>query len=148
LLSSSNDQLLKRWDVASGRCLGSWPERVAGNWFKAVALRGDGTLVVTGSGDTKVQIWRGAQTNDTVEHTQLLGHEGQIWTVSLSGEAKLLASADHLGTILVWDLESGKSLRRLTTERPYERMNISGIRGVSPSQRAALRALGAIDDAG
>jgi hypothetical protein len=36
---------------------------------------------------------------------------------------------------------------RLVSDRPYERMNISGIKGLSEAQRAALKALGAVEDA-
>lgn len=145
MLSGSNDQLLRVWAVVSGECLDAWPGRATGNWFKAIALSHDGALVVTGSGDTKVQLWRKGQAE--VQPTQLLGHAGQIWAVALSHEANLLASGDQLGKILVWDLRTGEVLHRLMTDRPYERADITGIQGLSESQRAILKALGATEEA-
>jgi hypothetical protein len=46
----------------------------------------------------------------------------------------------------VWDLQSGKQLQMLRHDRPYERLNITGIRGVTEAQKTTLRALGAIED--
>jgi hypothetical protein len=38
-------------------------------------------------------------------------------------------------------------LRILRRDRPYERLEITGIRGLTQAQKATLRALGAIEDA-
>ena len=48
---------------------------------------------------------------------------------------------------MLWDLHSGKHLQTLRRDRPYERLNITGIRGLSEAQKTTLRALGAIEDA-
>jgi hypothetical protein len=45
------------------------------------------------------------------------------------------------------DLQSGEQLQKLRRDRPYERLNITGIRGVMEAQKAMLRALGAIEGA-
>ena len=45
----------------------------------------------------------------------------------------------------IWDLESGEHLRTLRRDRPYERLNITGIKGLTQAQKASLRALGAIE---
>jgi hypothetical protein len=50
-------------------------------------------------------------------------------------------------TIALWDLQSGQSLRTLRRDRPYERLNITGIRGLTEAQKASLRVLGAREDA-
>jgi hypothetical protein len=47
----------------------------------------------------------------------------------------------------VWDLQSDEQLQTLRRDRPYERLNITGIRGVTEAQKATLRALGAIEGA-
>ena len=46
---------------------------------------------------------------------------------------------------MIWDLESGEHLRTLRRDRPYERLTITGIRGLTEAQKASLRALGAIE---
>ncbi len=45
----------------------------------------------------------------------------------------------------MWDLQSGEHLRTLRRDRPYERLDISGVKGLTDAQRATLRALGAIE---
>jgi hypothetical protein len=47
---------------------------------------------------------------------------------------------------MLWDLRTGESLQTLRRDRPYERLNINGIRGLTDVQRETLRALGAIED--
>ena len=47
----------------------------------------------------------------------------------------------------VWDLESGVLLRTLRRDRPYERLTITGVKGLTEAQKATLRALGAIEEA-
>jgi hypothetical protein len=47
---------------------------------------------------------------------------------------------------MLWDLHSGEHLLTLRRDRPYERLNITGIRGLSAAQKASLRALGAFED--
>jgi hypothetical protein len=43
-------------------------------------------------------------------------------------------------------LGSGKLLRTLRRDRPYERLNITEIKGLTEAQQASLLALGAIED--
>jgi hypothetical protein len=47
---------------------------------------------------------------------------------------------------MIWDLESTEHLRTLRRDRPYERLNITGIKGLTEAQKAVLQALGAIED--
>jgi len=44
-----------------------------------------------------------------------------------------------------WNLHSGEHLQTLRRDRPYERLNISGIKGLTEAQRIALLALGAVE---
>ena len=45
----------------------------------------------------------------------------------------------------VWDTATGQALPMLRPDRPYERMNITGLHGLTAAQRAALVALGAVE---
>ena len=45
----------------------------------------------------------------------------------------------------LWNLQSGELLRTLRRDRPYERLNITGIRGLSDAQKVSLHALGAFE---
>jgi WD40 repeat protein len=55
----------------------------------------------------------------------------------------MLASCGDDNTIQVWDRKRGQHLHTLRWDRPYERLNITGIRGISEAQQASLHALGA-----
>jgi hypothetical protein len=54
-----------------------------------------------------------------------------------------LASCGDDGAIVLWDLSSGEYLQTLRQDRPYERLNITGIRGLTEAQKGTLYALGA-----
>ena len=41
---------------------------------------------------------------------------------------------------------SGEPLQTLRRDRPYERLNITGIKGLSEAQKASLLALGAFEE--
>lgn len=64
----------------------------------------------------------------------------------MSPDGRLLASCSDDGAIMVWDLRSAEHLRTLRRDRPYERLNITGLRGLTKAQKATLRALGAIEE--
>jgi hypothetical protein len=44
------------------------------------------------------------------------------------------------------DAENGECLKTLRLDRPYERMNITGVTGLSEAQKASLRALEAVEE--
>jgi WD40 repeat protein len=46
------------------------------------------------------------------EINRFTGHDGGVWSVTLSPDEKQIASSDDTGTIILWDLENGTELRR------------------------------------
>ena len=74
-------------------------------------------------------------------------HQGTVQSLKVVLMASLLASCGDDGAIHVWELERGEHLRTLRRDRPYERLDISGVKGLTDAQRATLLALGAIEKA-
>jgi WD40 repeat protein/transcriptional regulator with XRE-family HTH domain len=129
------------WEARSGECLLSWNEpnavvnALAWSPFEARLLSGDS------NGNIR---WWVTQSGACVRVQK--GHQGAVQSLRVSPDGKNMASCGDDNTIQLWDLENGKHLRTLRRDRPYERLDITGIRGVTEAQKATLRTLGAIED--
>jgi WD40 repeat protein len=74
----------------------------------------------------------------------LQGHTGAV-CVSLTADGRQLASGGMDGTVRLWEASSGAHLHTLRSDRRYERVDITGLTGVTAAQRASLLALGAVE---
>jgi len=54
----------------------------------------------------------------------------------VSADGELLASGGYDGTVRLWEASTGTCLRTLQAERRYERLDITGLTGVTSAQRA------------
>jgi len=77
----------------------------------------------------------------------LEGHTAGVWGVVLSADGRLLASGSFDGTVRLWEASSGAHLHTLRSDRRYERVDVTGLTGVTAAQRVSLLALGAVDRA-
>jgi WD40 repeat protein len=92
--------------------------------------------------DQTVRLWA-VQTGQSLK--TLVGHTHQVWSVTFSPDGQTLASGSADATIKLWDVQTGECLKTLRPDRPYERMNITGVSGLTEAQIAALKTLGAIE---
>ncbi len=129
------------WDAQTGARLSSWHEPSAKVYTLAWSPGGAGLL--SGGSDGMLRWWD-LPSGECVRVCK--AHQGTIQALKVSPDGRRLASGGDDGTIRLWDLESGQSLGTLRRDRPYERLTITGIRGLTQAQKATLRALGAVED--
>ena len=104
----------------------------------------DGSLLASSSEDGSIRLWD-VQTGQCLQ--RLVGHSNCVWSISFAPDGRTLVSSSLDETIKLWDVETGVCLQTLRSDRPYERMNISGVTGLTPAQVATIKALGAVETA-
>jgi WD40 repeat protein len=129
------------WDARSGERLYTWSE--PSEIVYALTWSRSGTMLVSGGSDGRLRWWD-LQSGECVRVRK--AHQGAIQSLRSSPDGQRLASCGDDGAINVWEWESGEHLRTLQQDRPYERLDISGVQGLTDAQRATLRALGAIEE--
>lgn len=138
--SKENGELFV-WDIHSGervQTLSGQPGVVY-----AVAWNPTDTVLVSGSSDGMLRWWD-MQSGKCTQVRK--AHQGTVQSLKRSPDGRRLASCGDDGAVMLWDVHSGEHLQTLRRDRPYERLNITGIRGVSEAQKASLHLLGAIED--
>jgi WD40 repeat protein/transcriptional regulator with XRE-family HTH domain len=109
----------------------------------AVAWGSSGDMVVSGGSDGMLRWWNVHSGECDMVHQ---AHRGTIRSLRRSPDGSRLASCGDDGAITLWDLRSGVYLRTLRRDRPYERLNITRIGGLTQAQKVTLQVLGAIED--
>jgi WD40 repeat protein len=131
------------WEAHSGErthTLGGQPGQAC-----AVAWGPSGERLVSGGDDGTLRWWE-VQRGECVRVRE--AHQGTVQALKVSPDGSMLASCGDDGAIRLWDLESGEPLHTLRRDRLYERLTITGIRGLTEAQQASLRALGAFEETG
>jgi WD40 repeat protein len=128
------------WDPQRGERLHALAEH--SGIIYAAAWGPSEDLLVSGSGDGQLRWWD-VQRGESIRVRQ--AHQGTVQSLRRSPDGTKLASCSDDGAIMLWDLASGEHLQTLRRDRPYERLNITGIKGLTEAQRTALLALGAVE---
>ncbi|MFN8491574.1 MAG: BTAD domain-containing putative transcriptional regulator [Caldilineaceae bacterium] len=113
------------------------------HWIWSLAFSPDGSRLASASLDQTVRLW---DLQRQTEIRTLVGHDTKVCSVAFSSDGALLASASEDETIRLWDGVTGEALHVLPIPGPYAGTNITGVTGISEAQKAALRALGAVEE--
>jgi WD40 repeat protein len=143
LASGSWDQTVRLWEVSSGQCLMTLQGHTGP--IESVSFSIDGKTLASGSRDQTVRLWEVSSGQGLMT---LQGHTSAVRSVAFSPDGRSVASGSYDGTIKIWDMPTGECLQTLRSDRPYERMNITQVKGLTEVQKATLRMLGAIEEKG
>ena len=69
-----------------------------------------------------------------------------VSSVYFNPDCLAFVSGNEDGMIRLCDVQTGECLKTLRPDRPYERMNITGVTGLTEAQITTLKALGAVED--
>ena len=135
------------WDAVGGDSvanLGACVRRLKGcnSPVSAVAWSPEGELLVSGNTDGMLRWWDVAQ-GKSVATVQ--AHDGWVRSIQVSPDGRMAASCGEPGVIKLWDIQSRQHISTIRSNRPYERLTIIGVTGLTEAQKVTLRALGAVE---
>ena len=141
-LASAGGGKLVVWEVQRGECQHTFAGHC--DLVSSVTWDRSGERLISGGSDGMLRWWE-IHSGTCLQERQ--AHEGTIWSLKRSPDGRLLASGGDDGAIRIWDLYSAEPLQTLRCDRPYERLDITGIQGLTEAQKTTLQALGAVEDA-
>ncbi|HEY9636657.1 MAG TPA: WD40 repeat domain-containing protein [Coleofasciculaceae cyanobacterium] len=110
LISGSEDNTIKLWDLHTEECLATLEGHEAG--VKSLAISSDGQLLVSGSADHTIKLWQ--LPNDANEPIcpdpiyTLTGHTDWVKCLAIAPDGQILASGSQDKTIKLWQLDTGE----------------------------------------
>ncbi|MFI5461092.1 MAG: protein kinase [Isosphaerales bacterium] len=115
--SGADDHAVIVWDADAARPLGRWNAHDI--WVTGLAYSPDGSLLATTCGDSNaynfpvdnsIRLWDAE--NGTLRKRLPRPPASGVRTLAFDPTGRRLASGDEGGTVLIWDVDSGKILRR------------------------------------
>merc|ERR1719236_427945 len=111
IVSGSRDRTIKLWNTLA-ECKYTITEDSHTDWVSCVKFSPSAKmpLIVSAGWDKLVKVWN---LNDCKLRTNLAGHTGVVYTVSISPDGSLCASGGKDGIVMLWDVNDGKHLYSL-----------------------------------
>jgi WD40 repeat protein/transcriptional regulator with XRE-family HTH domain len=128
------------WDTQSRKRIAALDD--PSNLVFGVAWCVDGERLVSAGSDGTLRWWNPHNGECTLSRQ---GHEGPVQSLRTSPDGRLLASCGDDGAIRIWEMGTGEHVAMLRRDRPYERLNITGIKGLTDAEKLTLRMMGAFE---
>lgn len=139
LICGTDDKRVIVWDIATVKS--EELHKHIDNLVLSVAYSHDGQYIASSSND-KTIIVRNLNTNTS---KILKGHTSWVRSIAWSPNNKYLMSGCKDETIKLWHIYTGECLKTLKILKPYQDMNIMGIKGLTKAEKQNLVYLGAVN---
>ncbi|BDA76345.1 WD-40 repeat protein (plasmid) [Calothrix sp. PCC 7716] len=133
-----SDNIVQLWDVNSGECCKILQGHTS--WIWSLAFSPSGKTLASGGQDCTVRLW---DIKDGICIYILEEHNSRVNSLAFSPDGETLASASTDGTIKFWCMKTGNCLKTIINQRPCERLNITGVQGLTSAEITSLKTLGA-----
>jgi WD40 repeat protein/serine/threonine protein kinase/tetratricopeptide (TPR) repeat protein len=112
LASSSDDHNVMVWDANSAHTLGRWVAHQS--WVTGLAISPNGLLIASTNGtggteDPSVRLW---DAESGILNKKLPGNTVGVFTLAFDPTGRRIASGDIAGTVLLFEVKTGRILRR------------------------------------
>ncbi|MEM7726734.1 MAG: NB-ARC domain-containing protein [Cyanobacteria bacterium P01_A01_bin.45] len=139
LASGHTSGIVKLWNTNSGQCI-----QTLGNFGKPIvsmAFSHDSKLIAYGSFDGTVTVW---DINNNKSIAILQEKFSSPWSLAFNTDSNLLIVGRDGEIIQLWDINTGEIVGSFWGDRPLERVNMTGVTGLTSSTTASLKKLGVI----
>lgn len=116
VLTGSDDQTARLWEVASGKILATLIGHTSN--VMGAAFSPDGTKILTGSHDRTARLWEAASGKVLMK---FLGHTNQVTSVAFSPDGTKVLTGSKDQTVRLWEAASGTLLATLLAQENHHR---------------------------
>jgi WD40 repeat protein len=144
--SASDDGTIRIWDAKQEKP--PLTLRGATKQLRSVAFSPDGLTLISAGDAEIIELWDVSKAikhwdNEAARLIRVLsGHSDWVRTVAFSSDSQCFCTGSQDWHIMLWNIEKGKVGDFI--EKPYDKMNITEVTGISEAQASELRVLGAI----
>ncbi len=135
IVSAGLDQIVRIWDIETNKVI----RKLKGHTDRVnfAAFSPNGKQIISASKDNTVRIWD-VRLHPEIKHRRLKGHTDRVNFTAFSPDGKQIVSASD-STVRIWDVETGKEIRKYTNRIGYPMFSPDGKWIVSSSYNNTVR---------